>query len=268
MSDPQYWASLRGLGLAIVLFILVIFLIVEIFGFLYGRISVWQIWSAPFWLKYKIPLIVIGIIGFIASVIAFARYEARLELRAVQEYAQAQGWGFARFDSQGLKERIDSIWWDLNFNPYYISTVETGQRSLYLFQCSYKRKQASGRTSNYYATACLVHSDRFRSVTVPVEIVPRDWTEVITSDKVDMGDSPFTEKFLVLSENPGRAREIVNESIQSILLEHDKKPLFNPVKVAVGPAGAVLMADRTFEHERLQDLLALARRIEAAVESK
>jgi hypothetical protein len=89
---------------------------------------------------------------------------------------------------------------------------------------------------------------------------------VITSDKVDMGDSPFTEKFLVLSENSGRAREIVNESIQSILLEHDKKPLFNPVKVAVGPAGAVLMADRTFEHERLQDLLALARQIEAAIE--
>jgi hypothetical protein len=266
MSDPQYWASLRGLGLAIFLFIFVIFLVLVIFGSIYGRISVWQIWSAPFWLKYKIPLIVIGIIGFIASMIAFARYEARLELRAVQEYAQAQGWGFARFDSQGLKERIDGIWWDLNFNPYYIRTVETGQRSLYLFECSYKRKQASGRTSNYYATACLVHSDRFRSVTVPVEIVPRDWTEVITSDKVDMGDSPFTEKFLVLSENPGRAREIVNESIQSILLEHDKKPFFNPVKVAVGPAGAVLMADRTFEHERLQDLLALALRIESAVE--
>ena len=266
MSDPQYWASLRGLGLAIALFILIIFLIVKTGGFLYPRISVWEIWSAPFWVKYKIPLIVIGIIGFIASVIAIARYEARVELRAVQEYAQAQGWGFARFDSQGLKQRIDSIWWDLNFNPYYISTVETGQRSLYLFQCSYKRKQASGRTSNYYATACLVHSDRFRSVTVPVEIVPRSWTEVITSDKVDMGDSPFTEKFLVLSENPGRAREIVNESIQSILLEHDKKPLFNPVKVAVGPAGAVLMADRTFEHERLQDILALARQIEAAIE--
>jgi hypothetical protein len=243
MSDPQYWASLRGLGLAIALFILIIFLIVKTGGFLYPRISVWEIWSAPFWVKYKIPLIVIGIIGFIASVIAIARYEARVELRAVQEYAQAQGWGFARFDSQGLKQRIDSIWWDLNFNPYYISTVETGQRSLYLFQCSYKRKQASGRTSNYYATACLVHSDRFRSVTVPVEIVPRDWTEVITSDKVDMGDSPFTGKFLVLSENPGRAREIVNESIQSILLEHDKKPLSNPVKVAVGPAGAALMIE-------------------------
>ncbi len=107
MSDPQYWASLWGLGLAIFLFIFVIFLGVVIFSFIYDRISVWQIWSAPFWLKYKIPLIVIGIIGFIASMIAFARYEARLELRAVQEYAQAQGWGFSRFDSQGLKERID-----------------------------------------------------------------------------------------------------------------------------------------------------------------
>jgi len=266
MSDPQYWASLRGLGLAVALFILIIFLIVKTGGFLYPRISAWEIWSAPFWVKYKTPLIVIGIIGFIACVIAIARYQARVELRAVQEYAQAQGWGFARFDSQGLKQRIDSIWWDLDFNPYYISTVETGQRNLYLFQCSYRRKQASGRSSNYYATACLVYSERFRSVTVPVEIVTRDWTEVINSDKVDMGASPFAEKFLVLSENPGSAKEIVNESIQSLLLEHDKQTLFNPVKVAIGPAGAVLMADRTFEHERLQDIIALARQIEAAIQ--
>ncbi len=158
------------------------------------------------------------------------------------------------------------IWWDLNFNPYYIRTVETGQRSLYLFECSYKRKQASGRTSNYYGTACLVQSDRFRSVTVPVEIVPRDWTEVMTSDKVDMGESPFTEKFLVLSKNPGPAREIVNESIQSIILEHDKKASLQPCQGFHWPGGAVVLADRTFEHERLQDLLALARRIEAAVE--
>jgi|GEM_PF-992596 len=266
MSDQQYWASLRGLGLAIALFILIIFLIIKTGGFLYPRISAWQIWSAPFWVKYKTPLIVIGIIGFIACVIAIARYQARVELRAVEGYAQSQGWGFERFDSQGLKERIDSIWWDLDFNPYYIRTVETGQRSLYLFECSYKRKQASGRTSNYYATACLIYSERFRSVTVPVEIVTRDWAEVITSDKVAMGDSPFAEKFLILSQNSGSARGIVNESIQALLLEHNKQTLFNPVKVAIGPAGAVLMADRTFEHERLQDILALARQIEMAIE--
>jgi hypothetical protein len=266
MGDAQYWASLRGLGLAIALFILIIFLIVKTGDFLYPRISLWQIWSAPFWVQYKTPLVVIGIICFIAGVIAFVRYEARVEQRAVQGYAQSQGWGFARFDSQGLKEQIESIWQENNVSPYFIRTVETGKRSLYLFECSYKGKNASARTSYYYATACLVHSERFRSVTAPVQIVPRDWSAVLTSDQVDMGNSQFAEKFLVLSENPSPAREIVNESIQSILLEHDKKPLFNPVKFAIGPAGAVLIMDRNFEHERLQDLIELARRIEAAVE--
>ena len=145
MGDPQYWASLRGLGLAIFLFIFIIFLIVEVFGFIYGRISVWQIWSAPFWVKYKIPLIVIGIIGFIASVLALARYQSQKELKAAQEYAQAQGWSFSRDVTQELKERVAGIWWNFNFHLYYLRKVETGQRNLYLFDCSYKHKEATAK---------------------------------------------------------------------------------------------------------------------------
>ena len=266
MSDSQYWASLWGLGIVIFLCLFLMFLGVGVFGTLYDRISVWPIWNSHFWVKFKIPLIIIGVIGFIAGVLALARYQSQKELKAAQEYAQAQGWSFSRYDTQGFKERVAGIWWNFNFDLQYIRTVETGQRSLYLFDCSYKHKEATARTSYSDGTACLVQSDRFRSVTVPLEIVTRDWTEVMISDKVDMGQSPFAEKFLVLSKDPGPAREIVNASIQAIMLEHLKKPLYNPVGVSLGPGGAIVLADRTFEHDLLQDLLDLARLLESAVE--
>lgn len=242
------------------------FLGVGIFGTLYDRISVWHIWNSPLWLKLKIPFIVIGVIGFIAGVIALARYTGQKELKAAQEYAQARGWGFSRDVTQELKEQVAGIWRDFNFHLYYLRIVETGQRNLYLFDCSYKHKEATARVHDSHGTACLVQSGRFSSVTVPVEIVARDWTEVMTSDRVDMGGSPFAEKFLVLSKDPEPARKIVNPSIQAIMLEHLQKPLYNPVGVSLGPGGVIVLTDRTFEHDQLQDILDLARRIEAAVE--
>jgi hypothetical protein len=266
MSDPQYWSSMKGAGVFIWLFLFCLFLGLTIFIYLYDRISVWDIWNSPLWLKIKIPLIVIGVIGFLTSIIAFARYEGRLELQKVREYADAQGWTFTPDDPEGLSAQIANIWWDLKYNLYYVRTVETGSRRIYLFDCSYKHKEAAGRSSDARGTACLVQSERFIFTKAPVKIVTRDWTEVMVSDKLDMGDSPFAQKFLVLSKNQAAARKTVTESIQAIMLEHLKKPLHNPVGVFIAPGGAIVLTDRTFDHERLQDIIDLARQIEAAVE--
>lgn len=265
MNDSQYWGSLWVLGIVLFLCLFIIFFGVGIFGALYDRISVWHIWTSPLWLKLKIPLIVIGVIGFMAGVIVLARYTGQKELKAAQEYAQSQGWGFSRDVTQEFEEQVAGIWWNFNIHLYYLRIVETGQRNLYLFDCSYKHKEATARVHDSHGTACLVQSGRFSSVISPVEIVTRDWTEVMISDKVDMSQSPFAEKFIVLSKNPGLAREIVTLSIQAIMLEHLQKPLYNPVGVSLGPGVVIVLTDRTVEHERLQDILDLARRIEAAV---
>jgi hypothetical protein len=101
---------------------------------------------------------------------------------------------------------------------------------------------------------------------MPVEIISLDWTEVMQSNRVDMGESLFAQKFLVLSKDPVRAEKIVNHSIQAIMLGRLEKPLHNPVSLYIGSGGAAVLTGRTLEHERLQDLINLARRIEAAVE--
>ncbi len=147
---------------------------------------------------------------------------------------------------------------------YNIRTIETGQRSMYLFNCTYNYTEDSGRKSSSYGVACLIQSERFSPEIVAVDIVGRDWTEVMISDKVDMGQSPFAEKFLVLSKDPAAAKAAVSEAVQAIMIEHLKNPLDNPVRLTIGPGGAVVLTGRTDEPERLQDIIDLARRIESA----
>jgi hypothetical protein len=44
-----------------------------------------------------------------------------------------------------------------------------------------------------------------------------------------------------------------------------KAPLYNPVRIALGTSGAVVLTGYTGEHERWLDLVALATRIEATL---
>lgn len=265
MSESGYWTSLFITVLVIGGAFFCLFLGASLFVFLYDRISVFELWSSPAWLKLKVPFIIIAVISFLAGVIVLARYQGQKELKAAQEYARAQGWGFAHHDTQGLTARAEEILWDLkNMYVYYIRTVETGQRNLYLFNCTYNYEKDSARRSVSHGVAGLIQSERFSPDITPLDIVGRDWTEVMISDKVDMGQTPFAEKFLVLSKKPAAAQQTVSPAIQAIMLEHLQKPLCNPVCVSLGPGGAVVLADRTDEPERLQELIDLARRIESA----
>ncbi len=265
MNHPEYWTSFWGLGLIIVLFLLISVLGMAVFTVFYDRISVFEIWNSPLWLKMKIPLIILCVIGSLIALIGYWRSEGLKDLQAAREYAQDQGWSFSQNDTQGLKTRVAEILWDLDFDLSNIRTVETGKLNLYLFDFRYIHQKAID-TDYAYGTACLIESNRFPSGGVSVDISWRDWTEVMQSDKVDMGESPFAQKFLVLSKDPVPAKEIVNSSIQAIMLNHLEKPLYNPVSVYIGPGGAVVQTGGTIEHERLQDLIDLARRIEAVVE--
>ena len=267
MSDTGYWAGLRSAGVFLYLAYVCLFLAIAIFVFLYDRISVWAFWETPVWLKIKIPCIIVGVIAFLGALLSYIRYEGRKELQAAQEYAQSQGWDFSPDDTLGLKERVSDILFGLkNIDVRHIRTVETGQRSLYLFDCSYKYQYETSRMSYSYGVACMIQSERLRSVSASVEIFSRDWSEVMESDKVDMGRTPFAEKYILLSKDPEKAKVVVNETVQAVILEHLKKPLSNPVSISLGPAGAVVLTGRTAEPERLQDLVDLARRIESAVE--
>jgi hypothetical protein len=235
MSDPGYWLTTLAL------------------------------WHSPVWLKLKVPLIVIGVIGFLTAVIAFSRHEGRRDLQAAREYAQARGWEFSRTDTLGLEAEAERIMMDLwTIDLHFIRTVQAGRPSIHLFDCACRYRPDADRFSSR-GVACLIRSDKFDAVGVQVDIVGRDWTEGMIADKVQMRTSPFAEKFLVLAKDAAAAREIVTTDVQAVMMDHLKKPLYNPVSVSLGPGGAVVMIDPTHEHEQLQDIIDLARRIEAVM---
>ena len=265
MGNSQYWTSLWVVGLIILLGLLCFILGAGALSFLSDQIGRFAIWNSPGWLRLKTPLIVLSVIAFLAAVIAFSRHQGQRELKVAQDYAQAQGWRFSRDAAEGFKDEVAKILSGYKFNLYYIRTVETGRRDLYLFDCCYNTPDASARKNWNYGTVCLVRSDRFNSVTAPVEIDTRDWTEVMFSDKVDMGETPFAQQFLVQSKDPESAKKIINESIQAILLEHTSRPLSYRFSVIIGPGGAVVMTGRTAEPGVLQDILELSRRLESSI---
>jgi len=115
-------------------------------------------------------------------------------------------------------------------------------------------------------SVCLIESSRFRSVGSRVEIIARTWTdEKLLPGQVDLGDSKFARNFLVLSKDAASARQILNESLQAVLLAHLRKPLYNPVQIALGTGRAALLTGYIAEPERWHDLVDLGRQIESAV---
>jgi hypothetical protein len=265
MSNSHYWTSLWVLGLFILLSLFCLNMGSSVLAVLYDRISTFELWNSQVWLRLKVPLIVLGVIGFLAAVIAFIRYQGQRELKVAQDYAHTQGWGFSRDASEGFMDDVSKILSEYKFNLYYIRTVETGRRNLYLFNLCYNSREASGRKNWIYGTACLVQSDRFNSIVASVEIDVRDWTEVMFSDKVEMGESPFTQNFLVQSKDPGSAKSVVNKAIQATLMEHFSNPRTYPVNVIIGPRGLVVLTGRTAEPQRLHEILELARKLESSM---
>jgi hypothetical protein len=252
-------------GLFILFSFFCLFMGSSILVFLYDRFSTFAIWNSPTWLKFKIPLIILGVIAFLAAVIALSRHQGQRELKVAREYAESQGWGFSRNAEESFTNEVANVLSEYKFHLYHIRNVATGQRNLYLFDCSYNSRDAGPRSHDSHGTACLVQSDRFHSIAAPVEIATRDWTEVMLEDKVDMGETPFAQQFLVESKDHDSAKRVVNESIQAILLEHMSRTLSYSFSVTIGPGGLVVMTGRTAEPEVLQDILELGRRLESSM---
>jgi hypothetical protein len=266
MGAAHYWTSLWRLVIFIGLAFFCLFLVITVINLLYDRMSTYDIWNSPVWLKCKTPLIILGVVCFLAVLLAYISFDNRRQRQAIERYAHSQGWGFAVDAADDVKSAVEKILYDLDIRMQYVRTVENGERAIYLFDCSYKQKKAGARVNDSYGTACMVQSKRFSGVAVSLEIIERDWTEVMISEKVDMGATPFAEDFLVLSKDPVSAQIIVNESVKCVLLEHQQSELYNPVSVTIGPGGVVVMTGRTSEPERLHDLIKIALRIEAAME--
>ena len=265
MGNSHYWTSLWVVVLFICLGVICIFGFAAVMSFFYERLNGLGLWQSPFWVRYKTPIIVGCVILGIAALIAFIHYQGVREEKAAREYAEEQGWGFAKDVPQELSDRVEEIVSYLDIRLHFMRLVENRNRHIWIFDCQYTSKNA-GRKSDQFGTVCLVQSHRFHPIPVPVAIDLRDWTEIMGSDKVDMGKTPFTEKFIVTASDAAVARDTVNDSLQAVMLQYLADEDSGRLSVTLGNRGAVLMTGRITDQTELQNLLKWARSIEEAAD--
>ena len=233
------------------------------------RIGVWPAWSGPLWARLKTPLIVIGGIALFIVLIAWLRASNQKRLEDLQQYCMEQGWTFSLNDTLGLKDRVEQIFYDRKFEPSCIRTVETGNRAIYLFDCWHKHKNAAVRVREHRATCCLIESGQFRPVMEPLVITEYLLiNETLLGEVLTLNDSPFSRKFVVHARAPNDARQTLTPALQAIILQYKEKFSDTYLHIAIGSSGAVLMTEETLDHDRWQDIIALALAIETTVFSK
>jgi hypothetical protein len=209
-------------------------------------------------------LAIVCVVGVFIAAVIFAIRSGRKHEKAIRELAKAQGWNFARNETQEHTAQAEQLFPEEKFNLAYIMTVESGRRKLFLLDGTYRHRAA--RSGGQLVSVCLVESGRFRFVSAPVEIIARTWTdEKLLGGQVDMGDSEFARNFIVLSKDQESARQTVNDGVQAVLVAHLHKPLYNPVRIALGTGGAALLTGYIAEPERWLDLVDLGRQIESSV---
>jgi hypothetical protein len=221
-------------------------------------------------LPLETPLAIAFVVGIFVVAVVMAKRSSSKYTKAVQEFAQVQGWSYSdslndtQGITQGLNAKAEELFPEEKFDVRTIMTVESGRRSVFLFDGWYGYR---GRGKKHLGNGCVIESNRFRSVGSQVEINPRNRLDgILLSGQVDMGDSEFAQHFIVQSKDATSVKKIIGESMQAVLLEHMKAPLFNPVRIAIGTSGAVLLTGYHAEPERWLDLVDLARRIESTLE--
>jgi hypothetical protein len=209
-------------------------------------------------------LIIACVVGAFVAAVFIAYRSGNRQAKSLQEFASTRGWNYSRIDTQGLASKIDALFPDQRFSLENIMTVESGSRNIYLFDCGYRYQE--NRSGGSFGSACLIESAWFRSVGTNVEIVARTWADAkLLSGQIDLDDAEFVRNFIVLSKDPATAKKIVNARMREILLAHSKAHLYNPVRIGIGPVGAVLLTGYQSEQARWLDLLDLARQIELAL---
>lgn len=219
-------------------------------------------------IRLETVLIVLCIIGVFAAALIYAAKSNAKRVTLMQEFAGSRGWSFSATDSEGLAAKIDALSPDLQFHLFNVTGIETGPRTIRLFDYQYHFRER--RRSDYPGTGCLIESSRFRTAGVGrdlVEIIDRTKIDTaLVSDQVEMVDPEFSKNFIVVAKNRIAAKNVVTPALQSVLLSHREAPLYNPVTIRINSAGAVVL-NRSLdpEPERWSDLVELCRNIEGSV---
>ena len=218
----------------------------------------------------KIPVIVFAvIIGIVLLIVLISRTSKKQEKKE-KDFAQSQGWIYTESynDPQGrteeLKARLENISPEKEFDVRNNIIVESGEPSVFLFDCWYRVRDWGPKER--FGFACLIESRWFSSVESQVDITERNPADrLLLSHQVDMGDTEFGRNFIVTSKNPASTKRVVSEPLQGVLREF-KGQLSSTYEINIGPGGAIILTGSNKSFEEWPLLIDLARRMESVFE--
>jgi hypothetical protein len=208
-----------------------------------------------------------GLLIALAAVVVFggalwlAYRSQRKGAQLFEAFGKTRGWAYSRTDTQGLAANMQALIPSERYTFDNILISEEPGRKVILFECGYRR--ADLQKVNSFGTGCLVEAPAFAKVKGPVEVVGRTWADAaLLGGKAPLGRPEFDGAFIVLAGEPGLATSVVGPELQNLLLAHAAAPLFNPVRLVIGPSGAVVLTGYPADPERWDDLVNLAKRVE------
>jgi hypothetical protein len=219
-------------------------------------------------IRMETVLIVLCIIGVFAAALIYAAKSNKKRVALMQDFASSRGWSFSAADTEGLATKLDALSPDLQFHIFNVMAIESGPRTMRLFDYQYHFREH--RRSDYPGTGCIVESSRFRNAGLGqdiVEIVDRTRLDTaLAGDQVDMGNSGFSQNFMVISKNRIAAKNAITPALQSVLVRHHEAPLYNSVTIRMSATGAVVL-NRSLDPDPTQwaDLVELSRELEASL---
>lgn len=209
-------------------------------------------------------LIALVIVIVFGGALWLASKSQRKGAQAFEAFGQSRGWVYSKADTQGLAAKLELLIPDERYTFDNVVTAEESGRKLVLFECGYRRADLQRVRS--FGTGCLVEGAGFASVKGLVEVIGRNRVDAaLLGGKVTLGRPDFDQAFIVLATDPEVARSALTPALQELLMAHAAAPLFNPVRLVVGPSGAVLLTGYPADPERWEDLMTLARRIEESL---
>jgi hypothetical protein len=239
---------------------------------IYDHFSGSSIWNSQTWKTWKIPVIVVAVVTGLALLTTAASLSSKKHEKVEKEFALAQGWGYSvkNNDTEGVISKIAAVLERVSPEKKYdvntVMTVRHKKGNLFLFGCLYCERGAS---KYKLGSACLIESDRLRGIGSQVNIVPRTGIDsALMFKQVDMGDSEFARSYIVSAREPTEAHQVINESMQTMLVEYKNSPDFSSYnfEIDLGPGGAVILRWAQIPPEEWLPLLELARHLESTIQ--
>lgn len=182
----------------------------------------------------------------------------------MEQFAANHGWQFLGTDSSQVESMLTQIDPKENWRAWNIILVEGPPQSVYLF--SYRTRTTPRGSGGEYGFACLADRAGWRWMNEdPVAIYRRvPLVEKLLGDRVEVGGPEFRQEFTVACRRPDVAATMVNEAVQSILLQHVRDPQWL-LHVRITQGRLLVTTSWAQKPEEWDYLIGLTRRLRTAL---